>query len=47
MKGLIMKRMIFGRIYDTESAELIADSVDDNGLSEAIDLMDRWCLQPK
>ena len=36
MKGLIMKRMIFGRIYDTESAELIADFVDDNGLSEAI-----------
>lgn len=32
-----MKRMIFGHIYDTKSAELIADYVDsNNSLSEAI-----------
>ena len=31
-----MKRMIFGHIYDTKSAELIADFVDSNSLSEAI-----------
>lgn len=32
-----MKRMIFGHIYDTDSAEVIADFVDsNNSLSEAI-----------
>lgn len=37
MKGRIMKRMIFGHIYDTDSAEVIAEPVDsNNSLSEAI-----------